>query len=323
MSRVTVLGASGGLGQAIATELAGRGHEVTGTSRTGNLPVAGVRSRPADLHDLDDARAACAHAQVVVMAAGLPYRQWATRFSSMIDNVVTATAEAGARLVMVDNLYAYGCPDGPISTDTAEAATTIKGAIRREIAQRLRKAHRTGTCKVAIGRVSDYYGPGGTNTPVYILGFKPALAGRRLRALINANQPHTFHYLPDAARGFATLVDNPEADGHTWILPAAPPIAQRVLLTHIATTASAPTRLSRVSPTMLTLAGLVSPDLRELRELTCQWDRPYTIDATAFENAFGPITTTPHDHAVTETLAAFRNARLTRARRAQTVTTRH
>lgn len=150
-------------------------------------------------------------------------------------------------------------------------------------------------------------------------GIQPALAGKRPRALINTSQPHTFHYLPDAAQGFATLVDNPEADGHTWILPAAPPITQQVLMTLIATLAGAPTRIGRVSPAMLTLAGLASPDVREARELTCQWNRPYTLDTTAFENAFGPITTTPHEQAMAETLAAFRNTstttKLPRARR--------
>lgn len=233
----------------------------------------------------------------------------------MVDNVIAAAAAADARLIMVDNLYAYGCPKGPISTHTAEAATTEKGAVRREIARRLRHANDTGRCRVAIGRVSDYYGPGGTNTPVYVLGVQRALAGKRPKALIHGAQPHTFHYLPDAARGFARLIESTAADGQAWLLPAAPPITQDDLMTLIATQAGAPTPRGRVSRAMLAVAGLAHPDVRQLSELICQWDRPYTIDTAAFGNALGTIKTTPHEQAVAETLDAFRDTKPTGMRR--------
>ena len=37
------------------------------------------------------------------------------------------------------------------------------------------------------------------------------------------DQPHTLHFLPDAARGLATLVLDERADGGVWHLPAALP----------------------------------------------------------------------------------------------------
>lgn len=306
--RTTVLGATGGIGRAITLELAARGHEVTAASRSisqADLP-ADVRVLPTDLRDPAQARRATDGADVVVMAAQVPYSRWSTELVPLVDGALDATIAAGARFVMVDNLYAYGTPDTPISDTTPEATTTRKGMLRRDLGRRLLAAHADGRARVTIGRFSDYYGPAGTNTIVHQLAVARVVQGKAPRAYIDADQPHTFHYLPDAARGFATLVERPEADGRAWILPATPAVTQRELLTELAQIACVPERFGRVTPAMLRLAGLFDADLREAHELIGQFDRPYVTDATAFEQAFGPVELTPHAAALEVTLAAAR-----------------
>jgi nucleoside-diphosphate-sugar epimerase len=307
--RVTVLGATGGIGRAIVEELASRGHEVTAASRSAVATTwpAGVRALATDLRDPASARAACRDAEVVVMAAQIPYSGWLTELSDLVDAAVDAAAEAGARLVMVDNLYAYGAPDAPITEASPEAATTSKGRLRAELGQRLLAAHRDGRLRVAIGRFSDYYGPGGINSLVYGVGISRALAGKAPRAFIDPDQPHTFNFLPDAARGFATLVERPEADGRIWILPAGRPVTQRELLAHVTRTSGLGPKIGTVSPMMLRLAGLFDADLREAHEVVEQFAKPYVTDGSAFETAFGPIELTPHEVAIAATVAWFRD----------------
>jgi nucleoside-diphosphate-sugar epimerase len=308
--KVTVLGATGGIGRAITRELAARGHDVTAAARSiGSVALpAGATPRPTDLRERDQARAACAGADVVVMAAQIPYTGWATELVPLVDAAADAAATAGARLVMVDNLYAYGSPSTPISEATHEAAASRKGVLRREIGERLLAAHASGRVRVSIGRFSDYYGPDGTNSLVHQLMVAPALAGRTVRTYVDADQPHTFHFLPDAAAGFATLVEHPQADGRVWILPAAPALTQRQLVGLVEDALGRPVRRGHVSRRLLRLLGWVQPQLREAVELTDQWDRPYTVDASAFEAAFGPVETTPHAAAIAATLAAFGGA---------------
>lgn len=309
MSNVTVLGAAGGAGGAIVRELASRGHAVTAVSRRGNAAAPPeVRQLAADLDDPEQVAVACAGSEVVVMAANTPYSTWADQFVPMVDRALAATAAAGARFVMVDNLYAYGAPDEPITEATPETPSTRKGQLRRQLGERLLAAHRDGRARVSIGRFSDCYGPAAPNTLLFMLGIKRALSGKRPRAFIDADQPHTFSYLPDVARGFATLVERPDADGRVWILPAAPAITQRELLGIVARETGANPRIGLVSRPMLALGGLFDPQLREVRELTGQWDRPYRTDASAFEAAFGPIHTTPHDEAIAQTVGAARSA---------------
>jgi nucleoside-diphosphate-sugar epimerase len=305
---VTVFGATGGIGRAIVHELAARGHRVTAASRTvtpADVPEGAV-ALPTDLRDPVVARAAVEAADVVVMAAQIPYSGWATELFPLVDAALDATATVGARFVMVDNLYAYGSPGTPLTESTPESATTRKGQLRRDLGRHLLAAHAAGRVRVTIGRFSDYYGPDGTNSVLYQLGVKRVVAGKAPRAYIAADQPHIFHYLPDAARGFATLVERPDADGRVWILPAAPPITQHDLLSLLADAAGLTRKVGRVTPAMLWLVGLINRDLREAREVVDQFDRPYTVDASAFEQAFGPIELTDHDDAVAQTLASYR-----------------
>lgn len=306
---ITVLGAGGGAGQAITHELAARGHRVVAASRSvdqrswpnGVVPIV------TDLDDAAATAAACRDAEVVVMAAQVPYPRWSTELQAMVERAADAAAAVGARFVMVDNLYAYGSPGVPMSEATPEAATTRKGLLRAAIAQRLLERHAAGELRVTVGRFADYYGPFDGSSLLHQLVIQPGVAGRRVRTFIADDQPHTFHYLPDVARSFATLIEHPEADGQVWILPAAPAVTQAAMVDHLDAAVSTPVRRGRVTPAMLWVMGLFSAQLRESREVVAQFDRPYTTDARAFEDAFGPIAVTPHAEAVATTAAWLRD----------------
>jgi len=308
---VTVLGAAGGAGQAVTAELATRGHKVTAASRGGTTPAStGITPVAADLYDLASTRRACEGAEVVVLAASPPYHAWDGNFDRMLDTVLDAVAAVGARLVFVDNLYMYGPADGPISEDSPEHATG-KGALRRDLAQRILGDERV---PASIGRFSDYYGPGGTNSFLHRMFLEPALAGKPLQILLADDEPHTFHYLPDVARGFATLVEHPDADGRAWVLPAAPPLTQGQVAGTVNGLLPAPVKVSRIGPVMLAFGAVFSRQAREGRKVAHQFDRPWVVDATAFETTFGPIEVTGHDTALRQTLAWQQQATATSER---------
>jgi nucleoside-diphosphate-sugar epimerase len=310
---VVVLGAAGGAGRAITAELATRGHRVTAVSRRGTTPAsmtAGVTPAAADLYDLPTTREVCEGADVVVLAASPPYHAWAGNFDRMLGTVLDAVAEVGARLVFVDNLYMYGPADGPISEDSPEHATG-KGALRRELAARILS---DGRVSVSIGRFSDYYGPGGTNSFLHRMFLEPALAGKPMQILLADDQPHTFHFLPDVARGFASLVERPEADGRAWILPAAPPLTQGRVAEIVNDLLPEPVRVSKIGPVMLAVGAVFSRQAREGRKVAHQFDRPWVVDATAFASAFGRFEVTDHDIALRRTLDWRRQADATSPR---------
>ncbi|TVR33070.1 MAG: NAD-dependent epimerase/dehydratase family protein [Nitriliruptor sp.] len=308
---VTVLGAAGGAGQAITAELAARGHQVTAVTRGGTTPAsAGIEPAAADLYDLPATRAVCEGTDVVVLAASPPYHAWAGNFDRMLDTVLDAVAAVGARLVFVDNLYMYGPAGGPISESSPEHATG-KGELRRDLARRILADERV---PASIGRFSDYYGPGGTNSFLHRMFLEPALAGKSMQILLADDQPHTFHFLPDVARGFATLVERTEADGRAWILPAAPPLTQGQVADIVNGLLPAPVKVSRIGRVMLAVGAVFSRQAREGRKVAHQFDRPWVVDATAFETSFGQFEVTDHATAIQQTLTWQQQATATSER---------
>ena len=65
-----------------------------------------------------------------------------------------------------------------------------------------------------------------------------------------------------------------------------------------------PVRVRVMPRSMLRLAGLFSPVVRELPEVAYQMERPFIIDSSAAEAAFG-LRSTPWEQVLTETIAFF------------------
>ena len=301
-----VLGASGGTGGALVRELVSRGHRVRAVSRGGGAPE-GAEGMRADVSTPEGAEAASAGAAVVYHAAQPAYTRWAEEFPPMTENVVRGAAAAGAKLVFADNLYMYG-PEAPqpLTEETPQKAGGKKGKTRILMAGRLLDAHRSGLVRVAIGRSSDYYGPGGTGTIAGETVFGVALAGKTVRWPGSLDAPHTFNYLPDMARALVTLGERAEADGGVWHLPSAEPITGRKLLDLVSEEIGRPVRASATSRMTLRAIGLFSPFIRELAETVYQFERPFVSDASKFERTFGPFRPTPHPEAVARTVTWFR-----------------
>jgi nucleoside-diphosphate-sugar epimerase len=246
-------------------------------------------------------------AAVVYMAAQPPYHRWPEEFPSMLEKVMDSTATAGAKLVMVDNLYCYGPQAGPINETTEEAATDRKGVVRREMAEMLLAAHESGKLRVTIGRASDYLGPGAGNSSITVLAIAPAAGGKTIRWIGDLDTPHSVAYLPDIARAFMTLGTSEEADGRVWILPHGEPITGREFLGLVNRALPEPLKTGVLSRTMLFVAAPFHKPSKEILDILYQWTAPFVVDdQVAFNQVFGRFDSTPLDRAVAETVASYR-----------------
>jgi nucleoside-diphosphate-sugar epimerase len=303
-----VFGATGGIGGAVVAELLRRGENVRAVSRGGGAPE-GAEGVAADASDAREAAAAARGAEVVYHCVNPPYTRWPELLPPVTRSILGAAESSGAKLVYADNLYAYGPVDGPLREDLPAVAEGPKGRTRIELAAELVAAHGSGRVRVTIGRASDYYGPGGTNSTSGETVFGRVLAGKRPQWTGKLDVPHTFHYLADIARGLVTLAERPEADGEVWHLPAAAPLTAQEFFDLVFQAAGRPTpaKASIAGPAVLAVGGVVSPMLRELRETAYQFRRPFVIDSSKFEGAFGRLETTAHPEAVARTVEWFRS----------------
>jgi nucleoside-diphosphate-sugar epimerase len=303
-----VLGAGGGTGRAVVDELVRLGRRVRAVTRSGargGLP-AGVDVVAADLFDPAQTLRAVEGAAVVYHAAQPPYTQWAGNFERLNDSVARACGVAGARLVFADNLYMYGPGGSPMTESTPQRATDRKGAIRVALAADLLARHQRGEVEVAIGRSSDYFGPGGTNSGLGERLFGAIAQGKTAGWTGNADLAHSTSYLPDLARALVILGERDEAAGRVWHLPVMDPITGRQYVERACRAAGVPAKVSVTTPAMLAMAGLFMPMAREVRVVMYQWTAPFVSDWSAFETAFGPFERTQLDEALAATVAWWR-----------------
>lgn len=301
-----VLGAGGATGSAIVRELLARKLSVRAVTRRADVSFgADVESVPADLTDATQARAAVAGATVIYHAANPPYPRWVDVFPILNHNVIAGAAAAGARIVLADNLYMYGPDAGTMTEDTPQRASDRKGRLRRELAEELLAADRAGDVPVAIGRSSDYFGPGGLNSSLGERVFGAAVQGKRVPWLGSPDQPHSVAYLPDIARGLVTLGLAEESWGRVWHLPASGAPTGREFVAAISEAVGKPLKVLPNPRWMLRAVGLFSPMVREVAGVLYQWEAPFVSSDARFQSAFGPQPATPLDDAVRATVAWF------------------
>ena len=296
----------GPVGRAVAGQLADGGLRVRSVvrHRTADLPGR-VEVVEADVTDVAEARRAMAGAAVVYHAASAAYHRWPELLPPLMRGVLAGAVATGARIVYVDNLYAYGPVDGPLTEDLPSRAKGPNGRVRSALADELMEADAAGTVRATIGRASDYYGPWGRQSTVGERLFEPALAGKRVQVLGDPDLPHTVTYLGDFARGLVTLGTHDAAFGQVWHLPSAETLTSREFVRLVFEAAGNPSKLAVLPSPLLTVAALFSPALRAVNEQQYQRERPWVVDHSKFARAFG-ADVTPHAEAIDRTLAWYR-----------------
>jgi nucleoside-diphosphate-sugar epimerase len=252
------------------------------------------------------AKLACEGAAVVYHCANPPYAKWPDLHPPLMDAVIEGTAAAGARLVFGDNLYAYGPVDGPLTEDLPDLARGPNGRVRARIAETLLRAHESGRIQATIGRGSDFFGPHGHVSAVGDRVFARAIKGEAAQVLGDPDVPHTVTYLEDFGRALVTLGEHDEALGKVWHVPNADTVTVRRFVQMAFESVGQPSRL-RVAPRWgIAMAALVNPTMRAVKEQLYQSERPWVVDSTRFERAFG-WTATPLRDAVAATVAWFQS----------------
>jgi len=206
-----------------------------------------------------------------------------------MNNLIVAAGRSGARLVVLDNVYMLGRPEGkPLNEDAPVRPCSRKGEIRARVAERMWEAHRRGDVRATTGRASDYYGPGGTLTHLGDQFWRPVIAGKRGRVLVNPDAIHTYHYIPDVAAGLAALgTAADDAYGRPWMLPCAPAETMRALVTRLSRELGRQIELMTVPRTVLKILALAAPFLREIDEMMYQWEESFVVDDRRFRAQFG------------------------------------
>ncbi|ACB95117.1 NAD-dependent epimerase/dehydratase family protein [Beijerinckia indica] len=319
MNGLDVIFGYGVAGRAIAERLvaAGRPVRIAQRSRPALLP-AGAEFFPCDVLDRAAVMEAAAGAARIVIATGFAYdtKVWAECWPRAMAHFLAAAEASAAATLFFDNMYMYGPQDAPIRETTPFAPWGGKPAVRREISEMWQAASSQGRVCMSALRVSDFYGPGVTNSHLGELLFGRLAAGKAAQFAVPLDHPHDVAYLPDVARAAQTLLDAPEdAWGEVWHMPCAETRTLREITTIAAAAMGRPPRIQTVPALLQPVLRLAMPMLREVYDVRFLFDRPYHIDATKFTAHFWSDVT-PIEAGVTETARHFQRAAGSQARAA-------
>ena len=216
------------------------------------------------------------------------YHRWPEEFPPLQDAVVAAAREAGARLVVLENLYAYGPTGGaPMTESTPMRPESDKSVTRAAMTGKLLDAHARGEVEVTIGRAADLVGPGVTASSMGERVFPAVLRGKQAQTMGRPDTEHTYSYAPDVARNLVLLGSRADAYGRAWHLPNPETRTTRAVITQAFAAAGTKPRITALKRPMLQAVGLMSRDVRELLATYYQFDAPFIVDDTAFIAAFG------------------------------------
>jgi nucleoside-diphosphate-sugar epimerase len=277
----------------VATALLAKETPVRMVNRTGTPTLDRVETIGGDATDSEFAEAASKGATTIYFCLNAPnYRRWPEEFPPLQRAVLAAPRRTGAKLVVLENLYLYGPNDGPLRESTAVRPTSAKSATRAQMSAELLDAHHRGHVRVAIGRASDFVGPGVVDSALGATVFGRAVAGKRVQVVGRPDTHHTYSYVPDVGRNLVTLGSRDDADGRAWHLPNPVTRTTRQILADVYAAAGSHRRDATVLGAAAVRAiGLVSPNVRELLHTLYQFDRPFLVDDTAFRDTFGGHTT--------------------------------
>jgi nucleoside-diphosphate-sugar epimerase len=304
--RLHVVFGAGQVGRALSVRLSELGLpvRVVSRSRPSGL-VEGVDWRAADATDPDAATDAARGASVVYQCLNAPYTDWPERFPPLQRGVLAAAERNDALLVSLENLYGYGPTGGkPMTEDLPLAATTVKGRTRAAMTQELLAATDAGRVRIAIGRASDFFGAGATESSLGERVFGNAVAGKRADFIGNPDLAHTYSYIPDIAAGLATLGTDDRAVGEVWHLPGPETVTTRQLLELVAGDVGHPVGVRSLPKLAVRTIGLFNPTVRELVELSYEFDQPFVLDTAKYQSTFATATT-PLATAIAATVAWY------------------
>lgn len=294
--RHLVVGA-GPVGRHVAQLLAARGSDVTVATRSGtDIGIAGVRHVRVDAADPDALTALVDGASVLYNCANPGrYTTWSRVWPPLAASFLEAAERTGAVLAITGNLYPYGPVDRPMVEGMPDAATDTKGMLRATMWADASKAHEAGRLRAVEVRGADYVGAGiGENGHVTRV-LPAAMTGKHVRVIGDASQPHTWTDVLDVGRTLVAAAEDDSAHGRIWHVPSNAPRTQCEAINDVlATTGKSPVTVTAIPGLILTAGSRFVPLIREIKDMSYQFTRPYVLDSQAARTQFG-IEPTPWD----------------------------
>lgn len=304
MERALVLGASGGMGYSIVRELLDRGIQVKAFARTKEKleklygKDQNVTIITGDIFQVEDLKRAADNVDVIFQSANIPYPEWEEKLELFMRNILIAARENGAKLAVVDNIYAYGRSGGKMVTEEfPKNPHTKKGRIRLNVENVIKQS----SVDALIAHFPDFYGPNAESTLLHYT-IDNIVKGKRAGFVGNQEIKREFIFTPDGAKAIVNLAFDEGSYGQNWNIPAYGTVSGKELVEMIREITGYNKGVSTISKNMIRFLGLFNPMMREAVEMFYLNEEPVVLDGSKYEKVFGEIPRTSYQEGLRQTI---------------------
>ncbi|WP_273129302.1 SDR family NAD(P)-dependent oxidoreductase [Metabacillus sp. HB246100] len=305
MNNVLVLGATGGMGSALTYELAKRGvHTIAFARNKQKLEEffhaeALVTIQAGDVFNEVELNEAMKKVDIVFHAINLPYEEWADKLEDVMDRILQGCQRNGAKLAIVDNIYAYGINNNqnPLTETATKQPQTKKGKVRLRLQQKALNSN----VPVVIAHFPDFYGPNAENTGMHYM-LQNMVRNKRAMFVGSQTIPREYIYTMDGAKALIELAYTESAYGQCWNIPGARAISGEEVIQIVKEITGYTKKVSTVSKNMVRFIGLFDKSMREYVEMYELNDNPVFLDGQKYQREIGDVPKTPYEEGLKHTL---------------------
>ncbi|MFD2208531.1 SDR family NAD(P)-dependent oxidoreductase [Virgibacillus halophilus] len=309
MKTAIVLGATGGTGQAIVSELLERQAEVIAFGRSESKLKTLMENHNFDqrlsyqLGDIFDYRtiiAAAKDADVIFQCANVKYQEMEAKLHLLGESVMKAADTLKTKIVIVDGIYVYGHQVAKGDENHPKQPHTKKGKLRVEF-EKLIFSNKWKNAEALIVRLPDYYGATSQNS--YLQPTLEGMAAKKISIFIgNMSTAREYVYLPDAAKMIVNIAEKDDAYGENWNIPGGGMISGKEIIQIARKVTGNHKMIIPLNKSAIGFIGFFDPFMREVVEIMYLTKEGFVLNGEKYEKRIGPVPATPFKKGLEETL---------------------
>lgn len=309
MKTAIILGATGGTGQVIVSELLTRDVKVIAFGRSENKLKSLMEEHDfnprlsyklGDIFDYESIVDAAKDAEVIFQCANVKYQEMEKQLHLLGKSVMKAANSLSKKIVIVDGIYVYGHQIAKGNEKHPKRPHTKKGKIRVEF-EHLIFSDQWENAKALIVRLPDYYGATSQNS--YLQPTLEGMVSHKNPIFIgNLKTPRGYVYLPDAAKMIVDIAEKEDAYGENWNIPGAGLISGKEIIQIARDVTGNRKKVIPLNKNTVRLIGLFDSFMREVVEIMYLTKEGFILNGEKYEKRIGSISATPVREGLEETL---------------------
>ena len=306
MKKIAVFGANGNIGNQAVKAFGKAGWQVRAITRNGQYNHAqGIETATANAMDKAQVVAATKGCNYIINCVNPPYPKWHEMCMPIAVNIITAAQQHEAVHLFPANVYNYGTQIPAIVTDeTVMEPDTKKGLIRQDMERLFEQFAVEKNVQTLMLRAGDFFGGPHSQASWFDTVITRSLAKGKLTYPGPLDVVHSWAFLPDMAQAFVNIAEqSDELSNFESFLFKGHAITGNQLKSAIEQVIEKQCKLSGLPWPILRFAGLFSPMMREISEMSYLWKSPHEMDDRKLQQTIRNLQHTPLLKAVFQSLA--------------------